>query len=264
MKRTKKSTLWLCLGLLMTVVSVTLVFLGVAIVHNNAVSPIYEGYCLNVPVILYHHIQPMAEAKTKGQQDWTIDSEIFDSQMAYLSTKGYNTISAGQLANALITKSGIPTKPIVITVDDGYSDFYTYAYPILQKYNLVASLAIPAGRVGDSKHMNWDQLNQMVGSGKIFIYSHTFTHANLTKVSNEKAQYEVLMAKRQLQQFLGKTSNVFFYPYGAVNNNAIAVLSANDYQVGYTTKPGSVQCDSFLMKLHRIEIGSSSLASYGL
>ncbi len=84
MESAKKSTLRLSLGVLMTVLSVALVLLGVAIVRINAVSPVYEGYCLNVPVILYHHIQPMAEAKAKGQQDWTIDNEIFDSQMEFL------------------------------------------------------------------------------------------------------------------------------------------------------------------------------------
>ncbi len=297
--KSKKTTLKLNSKVLSAVLPVALVFLGAAIVFINIVSPVpkgvntemnptqaavlvaspilpispaptatptqvYKGYCLKVPVIYYHHIQPMAEARAKSQKSLTVDNGTFDSQMAYLSSKGYSAISAEQLGNALITKSGVPVKPVVITVDDGYSDFYTYAYPILQKYHLVASLAIPAGRLGNDGHMSWDQLKQLVGSGKIFAYSHTWSHANLTKVSAKKAQYEVLTAKVQLQQFLGKVSNVLFYPYGAVNNSAISVLSANGYRVGYTTEPGFVQCDSFLMSLHRTMIGNSSLASYGL
>lgn len=250
--------------MLLKVLPVVLVFLCAAIVLANTVTPAYKGYCLNVPVIYYHHVQPMVEARAKGKESLTVDNRIFESQMAYLSLKGYSAISASQLTNALIAKSGLPAKPVIITFDDGYSDFYTYAYPTLQKYHLVASLAIPTGLLGNAGHMSWDQLKQVLEGGQIFVYSHTLSHANLTKVSTKKAQHEIVTAKKQLQQFLDKSSNVFFYPYGAVNSSVISVLRANGYQAGYTTKPGSVQCDSFLMSLHRTEIGNSSLASYGL
>ncbi|MGE5042083.1 MAG: polysaccharide deacetylase family protein [Candidatus Levyibacteriota bacterium] len=238
----------------------------------SSVSPVlnvmppedYKGYCLNVPVIFYHHIQPMAEARAKGKERLTVDNGIFVSQMSYLYAKGYRSISASQLASALIAKSKLPAKSIVISFDDGYEDFYTYAYPILQKYHFVASLAIPTGLLGRNGYLSWDELKEMDRSGKIFIYSHTKSHTNLTKVTVSKAQYEILAAKEQLQKFTGKNSNVFFYPYGAVSFGVISVLDANGYQAGYSTKPGFIQCDSFLMALHRTEIGNLSLSSYGL
>lgn len=227
-------------------------------------QPVYTGYCLKVPVIFYHHVEPLAQAKTEGHAQLTVDSGIFDTQMAYLSSHGYTTVSAEQLANALISKSGLPGKSIVVTADDGYSDFYTYAFPVLQKYHMVVSLAIPTGLLGNNGYMNWDQLKQMVGTGKIFVYNHTWSHYNLAVAAKDKAQYEISTAKSQLQSYLGKVSNVFFYPYGGVGNIALSVLGTNGYNVGFTTLPGSTQCDSFLMSLHRTRIGNSPLSTYGL
>src|SRR5579872_4349543 len=48
-------------------------------------SPIpLSGYCINVPILMYHHIQPMDIAKQTGQQSLTVDNVAFDSQMAYI------------------------------------------------------------------------------------------------------------------------------------------------------------------------------------
>ncbi len=227
-------------------------------------APVYTGYCLNVPVIFYHHIQPLAEAKAQGHGGLTVDSGIFDSQMAYLVSRGYKTISADQLAAALAGHLGVPAKSIVVSMDDGYDDIHKYAYPIIQKYGIVASLAIPTGLMNNPGYMNWDQLREMTGSGKVFVYNHTWSHANLAGGTRDKAQYEVSTAKKQLAENLGKSSSVLFYPYGATNDTVTQVLAQNGYNAAFTTLPGTVQCDTFMMSLHRTRIGNSPLASYGL
>ncbi|MBI5122828.1 hypothetical protein HZA75_03130 [Candidatus Roizmanbacteria bacterium] len=53
-----------------------------------------NGYCIYVPMLTYHHIQPEAEAKVQGHAQLTVDSGIFDSQMSYLVANGYHTISS--------------------------------------------------------------------------------------------------------------------------------------------------------------------------
>ncbi len=226
--------------------------------------PVYSGFCLNVPVIFYHHIQPLAEAKAQGHGSLTVDSGIFDSQMAYLVSRGYHTISADQLVAALAGHSGVPAKSIVVSIDDGYDDIHKYAYPIIQKYGIVTSLAIPTGLMNNPGYMSWDQLREMTGSGKVFVYNHTWSHSNLAGATKDKAQYEVSTAKKQLAENLGKSSSVLFYPYGATNNTVTQILAQNGYSAGFTTIGGTTQCDSFIMSLHRTRIGNAPLASYGL
>lgn len=222
------------------------------------------GYCLNVPVLMYHHIQPEAEAQAKGQKSLTVDSGEFDNQMGYLTSHGYSAITSLQLVEALINHSGLPSKSIVITMDDGYSDIYQYAYPILQKYHIIANLMIPTGLIGGVDYLSWGQLEEMAHSGLAYVGDHTWSHYAITSGSDDKIKFEIDTAKQQLQDHTGQNVNIFTYPYGAINNRAIAALRQSGIVGAFSEIPGHWQCDSFLMTLHRSRIGNANLSYYGL
>jgi peptidoglycan/xylan/chitin deacetylase (PgdA/CDA1 family) len=221
------------------------------------------GYCLNVPVIMYHHIQPTAEARARGQTALSADNGVFDQQMAYLAASGYSTLSAGQLIDALMSHTALPAKSIVITMDDGYNDIYNYAYPILQKYHITANLAVITGLVGGGDYVNWGQISEMSNSGLVHMINHTWSHYAISQLG-DKARYEVATAKQQLQDHTGKVIDTFVYPYGFINSSAIAVLQQEGVRGAFSEIGGHWQCDSFIMSLHRTRIGNSSLSSYGL
>ena len=227
-------------------------------------SPVYTGFCLNVPILLYHHIQPNEQAKQKGQTALSVDSQIFDSQMSYLASSAYSTITVDQIAQALKNHQQLPPKSIIITMDDGYQDQFTYAFPIIQKYHLTVNLMIPTGLLNNPDYMSWDQLKQMSGSGLAHAYDHTYSHANLGAVDAEKLKFEVMTGKKQLEEKLGKPINIFAYPYGSENNTVINFLTTNGFIAALSTIPGQIQCDSFIMSLHRTRIGNSSIRAYGL
>lgn len=231
---------------------------------ENSIVQSGSDYCLHVPVLMYHHVQPYNLAKERGQTSLTVDSVVFDQQMAYLVSEGYTSISAEELANALKTRSALPAKPIVITMDDGYKDNFEYAYPVIQKYGLVANIMIPTGLMENPGWLTWSDLKTMVDSGRFFAYDHTWSHVALAGVSDEKIQTEVVTAKKQLEEHLGKTINVFAYPYGSENSKVADILRQNGFSVAFSTIPGKTQCDSFIMTLHRTRVGNGSLASYGL
>jgi len=176
-----------------------------------------NDYCVNVPVLMYHHIQPGSLAEEKGQAALTVDSGVFDQQMAYLVSQGYTTISADQLANDLKNRSGLPAKPIVITMDDGYKDNFTYAFPVIQKYGLTANIMVATGLMENPDWLSWSDLKTMVDSGKFYAYNHTWSHVPLASTSEDKIQSEIMTAKKQLDDHLGKSGNVFTYPYGSQN-----------------------------------------------
>lgn len=231
-------------------------------VKQTAVIP--EGFCLNVPVIFYHHIEPMDQAKKEGHAQLTVDSGMFEQHIQYLLGKGYRTISAEDLANALISHQQISGKPIVITIDDGYIDAYSYAYPIAKKYNVILNLMIPTGLMENPDYLTWNDLREMVGSGLVFAYDHTWSHASLGGADYSKAEKEIVTAKTQLEQQLGRQVRIFTYPYGSSNQNTINVLRNNSFIAAFTTNPGFYQCDSFILDLHRNRIGDAPLSYFGL
>ncbi len=226
-------------------------------------TPTPAGFCLNVPVIFYHHIQPLGAAKEHGNTALTVDNSIFDTQMQYLSTHGYTTIPAKQLVNALKTHTALPPKSIVVTLDDGYLDNYTYAYPIFQKYRINANIMLATGLMGGSDYLTWEQVKEMGQSGLVSYTDHTWSHYAVSQGPTDKIQYEILTAKQQIESNTGQVIDTFTYPYGAFNDRAIALLKQDGFNGAFTTLAGTFQCDSFIMTLHRTRIGNTSLSSYG-
>ncbi|MBI3379466.1 polysaccharide deacetylase family protein [Candidatus Gottesmanbacteria bacterium] len=222
-----------------------------------------SGFCLFVPVLLYHHIEPIAQAKSEGHAQLTVDANIFDSQMKYLKDNGYKSISAEELVNAIISHHNLG-KTVVVTLDDGYNDAYNFAFPIAKKYGIILNLMIPTGLLENKGYMNWGQLKEMVHSGQAQAYDHTWSHFSLPKGDDAKIQMEIMTAKNQLEQNLGKTAKILTYPYGTTSQKVITALQKNGFIAAFSTLPSFYQCDSFLFNLKRNRIGNASLSAYGL
>lgn len=229
-------------------------------------TPVYKGFCLQVPVLMYHHVSPQSIAVEKGHTSLNVDSGIFDGQMGYLAAHGYTTYFAEDVVNALLTHTPLPGKPIVVTLDDGYDDVYTYAFPSMRKYGIKASLFVPTGLMGvtagTNAYYNWGQLSDMVGSGLARAYNHTWSHHAMG--SSEDA-YEITTAQTQLQQH-GFNTHIFAYPYGT--NAGLAsvhtILQSQGIPGAFSTIGGTVQCDSFIMSLHRTRVGNTAFPAYGI
>lgn len=223
------------------------------------------GFCLRVPILTYHHIQPETVAKELKQTSLTVDNGIFEQQMSQLVASGYTPIFANELINSLITHSVLPGKPIMVTMDDGYADNYNYALPVLKKYNIKANLMLASGLVGSNPDMlTWDEVREMKSSGLFYFTNHTWSHSSLIRISQGKIENEIDTAKIQIEQYTGQNVNIFTYPYGEFNNNAVQTLQRKGYVGAFTTIPGVYQCDSFIMTLHRYHIGNASLSAYGI
>lgn len=221
------------------------------------------GFCLNVPVIFYHHIEPIAQAKTGGHAQLTVDVNNFDGQMKYLKDHGYRSISAEELVNAIYSHQNVG-KAVVVTVDDAYSDVYTHAFSIAKKYSIILNLMVPSGLLENPGYMNWGQLKEMVNSGLAKAYDHTWSHYSLPRGDEKKIEMEVMTAKKQLEQNLGTKVNILAYPYGSSDQKTVNILQRNAFIAAFSTIPSFYQCESYIFNLRRNRIGNAPLSSYGL
>jgi peptidoglycan/xylan/chitin deacetylase (PgdA/CDA1 family) len=237
--------------------------------EKNTPTPIPKptippGYCLSVPVIFYHHIEPISEATTAGHAQLTVDSAKFETHMQYLNDRGYVSITAEELVAAVTNHTPLPGKPIVVSIDDGYSDIYNYAFPIIKKYNIKTSLFISTGLLGNTGYMNWENLREMMGSGLVSVYNHTWSHYSLGRGDSSKIAHEIDTAQKQLEEYLGIKPTIFAYPYGITSQAAIDVLKQSGFKGAFTTVNSWYQCDSRLYSLPRIRIGNAPLSYFGL
>lgn len=219
------------------------------------------GPCKLVAVPMYHHVQPMEEALAKNQKNITVNNQVFAGQMDYLASKGYNTITPDQFISGLT--GGLPSRPILLTFDDGYEDFYKYAYPELVKHNFKATVFLATGLMGNPDYLTWSEINEMKGSGLIAFANHTWSHKSLGSASEETIRYELETATKQLEEHGLAPVASFAYPYGSESPRVEKVLSDLGFKTAFTTVPGSYQCAKLPFDFQRIRIGSSSLANYG-
>lgn len=223
-----------------------------------------NNFCVTLPVLFYHHVQPMDEAVNLGHPQFTVDSTTFDSQMLYLKENGYTTTSVDAVVDAVMNKRAISAKTVALTFDDGFVDMYVYAYPILKKYGFVGNFAIPTGLLGNGDYMTWEQVTELARDPSVFFYNHTWSHAAFYNASVQQMDFEIGTAQEDILKRLGRRSNIFFYPYGNFTNAIISRLRAYGYIAAFSTQQGTLHCQSDLMYLPRLRIGSAPLPSYGL
>lgn len=94
--------------------------------------------CRNQPRILMYH--RFSDPPVKG---WASPA-FFEQQVRHIKAK-YNPYSLVQLMRYQREHGRMPPHAVVITVDDGYRDFYQYAYPILKEHQVPATLFATTG-----------------------------------------------------------------------------------------------------------------------
>src|SRR5688500_8239209 len=130
-----------------------------------------------------------------------------------------------------------PIRAAIITFDDGMLSQYTYAKPILDKYNVKATFYIICNSVDKENRMNWNNI-QTLEEEEHEIGSHSMNHKRLSTFSEEEIRYEIIESKRCLQEKgFNVTSFSFPYNYGDNNKNMLKIVADNYYIARTASEP---------------------------
>lgn len=235
-----------------------------ATISADQLTPAYSSdYCLDVPVIMYHHIEPLDIARQLGHEALTVDSTIFENQVRYLVEHNYHTIALADLITALRNHGTLPEKSVVLTVDDGYIDNYSYGFMMAKKYHVILNFMIPTALIGQPDYMTWDHLKEMNESPYAKLYNHTTTHAPLGLINKQEIIKEVNTANQDFLNNLGIKNDIVVYPYGSYSDEAVDTLKSLGMIAALSTDPGRNECTSNIMKLPRVRVGNAPLSDYG-
>ena len=128
---------------------------------------------------------------------------------------------------------GEPIKAAIITFDDGMLSQYTYAKPILDKYNFKTTFYIICNSVDKENRMNWNNIQTLEDEGHE-IGSHSMNHQRLGQLSNNEMKYEIIESKRCLEN-KGFNVTSFSFPYNdGDNNKKILKIIADNYNIART------------------------------
>lgn len=177
---------------------------------------------VNVPVLMYHAVSD----DMWGINELFVSPSSMDEQLAYLVENGYDAIWFEDLAHIADYD-----KPVILTFDDGYDDNYTELLPLLQKYNVKATVFVIGNAVGMSHKMTEEQIREMAASGLVSIQSHGYTHDDMDVMGEETLEFELSETKKVITRMTGRIPYVLCYPTGKYSNLTLEV-GARHYLFG--------------------------------
>jgi len=224
-----------------------------------------------VPVLVYHHFLPEAVAKAYPTSELIVSTEDFTAQMRLLAEGGYHTITTADLAAWLLRGEPLPSKPVLITFDDGYESQYVYALPILKTFNLKATVFIITGDLHEQNPaysprvlsaLDWHELKAMADSGLIDVEDHTHAMHNAVKgrgaglsLSDQAVLDDLALSKRILSTRLDRSAPVAFaYPRGDYDARYIDLVKKSGFQLAFSVAGGPVREGANPFTLHRIGV----------
>ncbi|MBT4805356.1 polysaccharide deacetylase family protein [Candidatus Woesearchaeota archaeon] len=191
-----------------------------------------------IPILMYHEI-------SDKDNDWCVSLQQFEKQLQFLKDNSYKTISLTELKNGINEDKETDEKLIVLTFDDARKGVYDFAFPLLKKFNFTATISVVPDWI-DGKNipeeefyslfMSWNELKELSDSG-FEIASHSLSHQNLTKLSEEELVKELSESKRIIEEKLGDEVKHFCYPYGQYNETIFKEIK-KEYQTAISVRKG--------------------------
>ncbi len=145
--------------------------------EKNLAAPVSD-YTAKVQILMYHALDET------GEGTMSVTPETFRCHMEALKQAGYHTVSLQELCDYVNRGAALPEKPLVITFDDGYASNYELAYPILKELDMKATIFAIGVSMGKdtykntdhamTPHFGWEETREMIESGLISVYSHTY------------------------------------------------------------------------------------------
>ena len=208
-----------------------------------------------IPILLYHRFGPMVA------DSMTVTTTIFESQLKYLKSNGYTVIPLRQLVDYRLGKrQTLPSKSLVITVDDGHKSVYTDTFPLLMKYRLPVTLLLYPSPISNACYaMTWDQLREMKATGLVDFQSHTFWHPNFKedKKRLKPVEYENFVemqfkkSKERLEKELDIKVDMLAWPFGIYDDELIHKANEAGYVAAFTMERRHTNTSDNIMALPR-------------
>ncbi|MDP2928833.1 MAG: polysaccharide deacetylase family protein [Candidatus Omnitrophota bacterium] len=210
-----------------------------------------------VTVLMYHTIDPNGDDMSPH-----ISPAVFERQMDFLAKHHYNVVAPEEVVAYTSKKEKMPWRTVAITADDGFENFYTYAFPLLKKYNLKATVFMITDKIGAPGMLNWRELREMSDSGLVTIGSHTKSHPWLPTVSvdEDRLREELAGSKKRLEYGLGRRVDFICYPNGGFNDLIKETARQAGYKGGFTTNPAKSSKIDDIYAIRRIKMSSTSVS----
>ena len=220
---------------------------------------------LNIPILLYHYVEYVKDTRDTIRKSLDINPYVFEHQVETLRDAGYTFLTPHDINEIFEGRKHLPRKPVILSFDDGYQDFYTDVLPVLKKYNARAVSYVVSGFLNEPNYMTSAELKEVIKSGLVEIGCHTAHHLDLKHAAPFVAEAEIKQCESDIQKDFGIVPVSFAYPYGVFNQTLPTILARHGLKNAVTTQFGSEISLHNIYTISRIRPGGrmgTELTSY--
>lgn len=180
-----------------------------------------EATASPIPILLYH-------AVTADPTSWiarfAVHPDRFARHLDLLAEEECHALTLPEFVSLVARGATLPHRPVIVTFDDGFADFYTDALPRLAARGVPSTLYVTTGALGvgpgDRRThrallpmLVENQIRELDAVG-VAIGAHTHTHPQLDAIPRGRARDEIVTSKEILEAILGHEVSTFAYPHG--------------------------------------------------
>jgi len=176
---------------------------------------------MKLTILMYHKVDELRDGvRFPGNY---VSPARFEQQMDALLGWGYRTIGFDQWLDYRAGRPvSLPSKPLIVTFDDGYTCFDRNAWPILSARGMGATVFLVAGQIGGTNAWDGDELREplldaprirALRAEGVEFGSHSVTHPPLAKIPAGRALEELRRSREMLADVIGEAVSVFAYPF---------------------------------------------------
>jgi peptidoglycan/xylan/chitin deacetylase (PgdA/CDA1 family) len=192
---------------------------------------------VRVPILEYHYIRVNPDRRDRIGFNLSVTPDDFAAQMDWLKASGFHPVDLNELRAYLHDKQALPPRPVVLTFDDGYRDFYSTAFPILQAHGFKAVSYVVPGFLDRPNYMSRGDVVTIDRAG-MEIAAHTMNHVDLTRANGPQLVQQVDGSRTALEQLIGHPVLDFCYPSGMFNPTVVASIQQAGFESATTEQPG--------------------------
>ncbi len=209
----------------------------------------------NCKVLMYHEISDAPEREKRIRKidpAYSLSVRQFEAQMKYVRNNGYEVVSVDALCDKYFTFN----ESVSITFDDGLIGNYTHAFPVLQRYSLVAAFFVVVNKVSRSRYMSWEHLIELSRHGHL-IQSHTLSHPMLGEIDDKSIYQELDRSKKIIEDKIGCGVNCLSLPFGSSSKRVVEIAREVGYTAIFTSRINELKITEYPLCFGRIPVKDS-------
>lgn len=223
---------------------------------NTSVTVSNTGSGHGVAILMYHYFYSK-DALEEGIDANYTEIKDFEEQIKYLKDNNYYFPTWSEVRDYVDGKISLPTKSVVITMDDWHKSVPKYALPILNKYEVPATAFLITVYETGMYFKNYQ-------SPYINFQSHTHNMHRGGCSGGANGLFRCINHDEGLKDLQTSISilgsnDAIAYPFGDVTNNVLSITKEAGFKVGVTTKFGRAKkgMDPYQLPRVRVSKGES-------